>query len=106
MRLIHDGLFQLYRHLGVGEVDYDLQESDDKITITMPLPGLNKDHLEIKIQNNSKLVVKNGKGTRFIPEFTYSFIIPDSDDVFAKLEDGILTMEIMKRKKYEKKIIL
>lgn len=104
--MIDYGLFRLIRNWGVSEAYYDVQESDENIVLTMSVPGLIKDDLDVKVTNGRKLVIKNKSNTRFTPEFTYSFIVPEHEDLIGDLKDGVLTVTLKKKETYSKKIIL
>lgn len=100
------GLYRLMRNWGVSEAYYDVQENDNNTVLTLSVPGLTKDDIDIKVTNGRKLIIKNKSNRRFTPEFVYSFVIPEHEDLTGDLKDGVLSITIKKKDTYEKKIIL
>lgn len=82
-------------------------EDEGKVTVTVELPGVRKEDLEIKIEGNELVIL--GKRSNSAPEGTYllrerrsgdfrkTFTLDDSIDhegVDGKLSDGILTLTL------------
>jgi HSP20 family molecular chaperone IbpA len=106
MKMLDYGLYRLTRNWGVGEAYYDVQENENNTVLTLSVPGLTKEDIDIKVANGRKLIIKNRTNSRFTPEFVYSFIIPEHEDLTGDLRDGVLSIVITKKDTYEKKVIL
>lgn len=90
----------------------DIEEEEDKYLIKADLPGVDKDNIEVKLENGvlsirgeKKTEVETGKGTRrhrserFHGTFARSFSLPDAvraDSVEAAYKDGVLSLSIPK----------
>lgn len=98
-----------YNRCGIGKVNIHENENDFQIDVSVP--GFKKEELTINLENGilnvsaeheSKSVdeTKNYSRKEFSKKsFSRSFKIPEtlSDDVDAKLEDGILSLTIKKK---------
>ena len=88
----------------------DLSETEDEIRILMDLPGMNKDQIDIQL-NESTLVVRGERKfeeqekvryhrlERFYGNFTRSFVLPSSvasDKIAATFKDGVLEIKLPK----------
>ena len=110
----------------------NVKESDKAFTMEVAAPGLKKEFCQVNLNEDGNLVVKiehkaktedksaNEEGEKFHyvrREFTYTnyeqtYILPDEVDkehISAKVEDGILTVELPKlapepEKKYDRVI--
>ena len=92
----------------------NVKESDKAYTVELAAPGMNKDDFNVHINDDGNLVVKleskhetkeEDKNTRYLRrEFSYSkyeqtLILPDDvqkDAISAKVENGVLTVELPK----------
>ena len=93
----------------------NVKESDKAYTVELAAPGMNKQDFNVHINDAGNLVVKMGhkeehkeeenKNVRYLRrEFSYSkyeqtLILPDDvkkDAISAKVEDGVLTVELPK----------
>ena len=96
----------------------NVRESDDAFTMDIAAPGLKKEHCTVNINNEGNLVVKiqnrseneehsDQEGQKFHylrREFSYSnyeqtYSLPetvDKDRISAKVQDGILSVELPK----------
>lgn len=88
----------------------NLNDSGDNLEITVEVPGVNKDDIQIKVQGN--YLELSGTQKRDVPEgykvhrterkaasFSRSFTLPyevEADKVTASMRDGILTMTLPK----------
>ena len=89
----------------------DVHENDKAYTVVTPLPGVNPDQINVKLQNgvltisgefeepkveeNSKVVVRE----RYYGSFSRSVTLPqsvDSDKVEATYDNGVLTLKLPK----------
>lgn len=96
----------------------DVYETQDNFTVEAEIPGVEKEKLEIKIEDNLLILKgyrktgKTGLERYYIIErprgfFSRSFILSsdiDKESVTASLRDGILTLIIPKKKSETKKI--
>jgi len=91
----------------------DIEEEADKYVIKADLPGVDKDDIEVKLENGvlsirgeKKTEKETGKGTkqhrteRFHGTFARSFTLPEAvkaDQVDASYKDGVLSLTIPKQ---------
>ena len=103
-----------------NSVDYNFSEIDGEFKLTLCLPGINKDKLNINVTEDDKLSLKyEGEKTKdenekksylihnfdFGNDFEISFDLPENvevNDISAKYVDGILYISIPKSKKSNK----
>jgi HSP20 family protein len=96
----------------------DIEEQDDAYVIEAELPGVQKDDVNIELQSNELMVTgeikereRQGilrKRTRRIGRFEYRVRLPeqvDSDNVEAKLNDGVLTVRVPKVQRADRRQI-
>ncbi len=99
----------------------DIEEEDDKYLIKADLPGVDKDNIEVKLENGVLSIrgekhteKETGKGTkrhrteRFHGTFARSFTLPDAvkaDSVEASYKDGVLSLVIPKQEEVKPKSI-
>ena len=88
----------------------NVKESDKSYIVELAAPGMNKQNFNVHINDEGNLVVKmehkeEDKSVRYLRrEFSYSkyeqtLILPDDvqkDAISAKVEDGVLTVELPK----------
>jgi HSP20 family protein len=76
---------------------YHSEKTDDGYILELPVVGLAKEDLSIKI-SNGKLEIKGGKEDhRWTPSFEKNFSLPkdiNTKKVEAKVENGLLTVTI------------
>lgn len=93
-------------------VDYG--EDDEKYMLSLEMPGVAKDDVEINIENNILKISGEKKRTdhhrteRLYGKFTRSFTLPDSvdrDAISAEFKDGILSLSVPKRPEVKPKNI-
>lgn len=98
----------------------DIAESDDGFHVTVELPGVKKDDININLEDNQLTISgerkfenkEDGKKYHRVEsrygKFTRSFMLPDNVDeesISAKYEDGLLKIDIAKsEEKISKKI--
>ena len=100
----------------------NVKECIDKYVVEMAAPGMRKEDFEVHINNDGDLTIKmeskrsdkdENKPCHYLRrEFAYSnfeqtLILPDDVDrnlISAKVEDGVLTVNLPKEKKEEKKV--
>jgi HSP20 family protein len=89
----------------------DIFESGDALTIVMEVPGVTKDAVNVKIENDVLSVEGRIETTNYngleplyteypIGHFARSFTLPgqvDQQNITAQLEDGVLTLTLNKR---------
>lgn len=98
----------------------DISETDDKFVITAELPGMNKDNIDINLENNrlsisgERSLKKEEEGKKFhrvetqYGTFERSFQLPDNvdeDSISASYENGMLNITIDKSEEEVKKKI-
>lgn len=99
LRLQDYGLYQVYKTLGVVGTSYDVVENDNQFIITIGIPGLIRDDIDITIRDGKRMVIKSKRVSRFTPEFSYVFIIPCvvvRDETYATVKNGVLSVFIQK----------
>lgn len=87
----------------VNDKIYNWVDSDDKLTITIPIPGLTKEDIEVNI-NNKVLIVKGNKDAAFTNKFQRKIELPTIVDVktcVAKVENGLVIIEFLKNEDYK-----
>lgn len=97
---------------GFGAIRTDLAESQDGLTVTMDLPGIKADEVDISVSGNVLTVRGERKEESDRSEKNYHYTerqygsferqvqLPpsaDADKVDATFKDGVLTIEIAKR---------
>ncbi len=99
------------RLVGFESPALDIHENDKAYTVVAPLPGINPDQINVRLQNgvltisgeiqspevkeDSKVVVQE----RYYGKFSRSVTLPqsvDSDKVEATYENGVLTLNLPK----------
>jgi len=96
----------------------DIEEQDDAYVIEAELPGVQRDDVNIELQSNELMITgeikereREGilrKRTRRIGRFEYRVRLPeqvDSDNVEAKLNDGVLTVRVPKVQRADRRQI-
>ena len=99
----------------------DIEEEEDKYVIKADLPGVEKEDIEVKLENGvlsirgeKQTEKETGKGTkkhrteRFHGTFARSFTLPDAvkaDKVDAAYKDGVLSLTIPKEEESKPKSI-
>lgn len=74
---------------------FSIDENDNAYVITIQLPGYKQSHLDITVEQDVMTV----KATKDKSSFSRSFVLPkgvDLDKIAAKLEDGILEINLPK----------
>jgi HSP20 family protein len=87
----------------------DIETTDDGYVIRAEMPGVEKDGLEITVDNGEMIILGRRKPTEFTAELIYREIQPydfrrvyeldpsiDTTKVGAKIDDGILTVTLPK----------
>lgn len=86
--------------------EFNWQEEGDKFVTSFDLPGLKKEDIKVKVQNNSIFI----EGTRkmkspndnYVRKYSYQTYVPKSlslEDLEAEFEDGVLTLSCKKNLK-------
>lgn len=90
----------------------DIQEDNEKILITADLPGMKKENISVKVENNTLTISgerkeeKEEKGKDYIRRervcgsFVRSFTLPhtvDIDKIKAEYKDGVLSLILPKK---------
>ena len=99
LKLLDYGLYQVYKTLGVVGTSYDVVENDKQFIITIGVPGLLRNDIDITIREGKRMIIKSKRSSKFTPEFSYIFIIPCvviRDETYATVKDGILSVFIKK----------
>ena len=106
---------KLYGKHAARVMKTDLKEHEEGYELSIDLPGFKKDQIDLQLQNGYLAITaskgleeeeKNKKGTlvhqeRYTGSMSRSFYIGESlteEDVKAKFEDGVLTLEFPKEK--------
>ena len=103
------GLYQVYKTMGMAGTSYDVQESDDHFVITMGVPGLIRDDIEVLIKNGRRMTIRSKKSSKFTADFSYVFAIPcavEKEETNATVKNGVLTVFIKKSESMDYKIEL
>ena len=106
---------KLYGKHAARVMKTDLKEHDEGYELSIDLPGFKKDQIDLQLQNGYLTITaskgeeeeeKNKKGKivhqeRYTGSMSRSFYIGESlteEDVKAKFEDGVLTLDFPKEK--------
>jgi len=93
-----------------GEPSFDVIESAQKVTIAADIPGMKKENIDIKIDNNTLTISGTREvdindtdmvwfSERFFGSFSRSITVPENTDksnISAKYTDGVLEIIIPK----------
>ena len=88
---------KLYGKHAARVMKTDLKEHDEGYELKVDLPGFKKDQIDLQLQNGY-LTITASKG---LGSMTRSFYIGENvneEDVKAKFEDGVLTLDFPKEK--------
>ncbi|WP_102819207.1 Hsp20/alpha crystallin family protein [Mesotoga sp. Brook.08.YT.4.2.5.1] len=112
------GLNDQSKEAGMFSPEVDIYEKDNSVFIEMDIPGIKKDELEIKVEDDV-LSIKGEKKLereekerdyhryeRYSGAFQRIFRLPEyvkSDDVKAKYEDGVLKLELPKKERSQER---
>lgn len=104
---IFDRLFEQAPMSGVREYFPTIHKSEDDYKIVMPVPGLTKDDLTIKVLDGilsiSYDVEEMVEGSySFVDSFRKSYRIPDDvkeKDITGKVENGVMEIVLPKNKR-------
>lgn len=98
----------------------DVYETDKAFMVEVDLPGLNKEDVQITVENNTLTITGERKWKkeikdenvhrqeRFYGKFVRSFVLPenvDRDNISASFENGVLTIEIPKKDKEDRRVV-
>lgn len=77
---------------------YNLNETDDKYELKVQLPGVKKEEIDLSFKDDTLTVSWNHKSKNESSSGSESFYLAGAslDDIKASLEDGILTVELLK----------
>lgn len=130
MRQMQQQLNSMFKDMSIGnrwtEVDtlaplVDIKDMGDRLRVTADLPGVDKQNVDIDVQDNLiNISAKSGTETekeeegymrreRTYKMFARTLTLPEtvtSEGAKAKLENGVLTIELPKLQLEEKKKIL
>ncbi len=89
---------------------YGLKENEDDYYFMLPIPGLSKEDVKVKLENNlltiSYSVDNDDIKSHFIyPNYQKSFTLPknaDLESVKANVENGVLAVTIKKQEEIKK----
>ena len=90
----------------------DISEKDDRYELKAELPGFSKDQIDISAENNQVNEEKDDEGKVIQKERSYSNVKRmyslnniDEDNIEAKFEDGILSVDLPKTENSQRKVI-
>ena len=90
----------------------DISEKDDRYELKAELPGFSKDQIDISSENNQVNEEKDDEGKVIQKERSYSNVKRmyslnniDEDNIEAKFEDGILSVDLPKTENSQRKVI-
>jgi HSP20 family protein len=103
---------------GVWLPDVDIEETDDAYIVEAELPGVREKDVNIEVMGNELMITgdikeRERKGilrrqTRRTGRFEFRVMLPerlDSDDIDAKLKDGVLTVRVPKSQRAQRRRI-
>ena len=92
---------KLYGKHAAHVMKTDLKEHDEGYELKVDLPGFKKDQIDLQLQNGKDKKGKIVHQERYEGSMTRSFYIGENvkeEDVHAKFEDGVLTLDFPKEK--------
>lgn len=88
---------------------YEISEKDSSVNLEIALPGVSKEDISINVKRGIiKVEVKENQERKWVKSYQNSFSMGNSldpDKIEAKVENGILSVEIKKKKDSEGKKI-
>jgi HSP20 family molecular chaperone IbpA len=96
-----DGGFERFMNEAFGGLSrsvYDLQEDEQSWTLSIDVPGIPKENLDVQIQGQAVRIETTGDSKR---KFRAAYELPSDIDVDASnatLENGVLTLTLAKSK--------
>ena len=104
-----DSISNMFSNGLSGELKTDIIELDDKYVLNIDIPGIEKEHINLYIENEM-LVVEVNKNecdsdknylmkerTCYSIKRSYNLLDMDEASIKAKLSDGVLNIEICKK---------
>jgi len=96
------------RQMGAGEESRgfarepltDVMESDDRVTITVELPGVSREDIDLRIQKDRAVISVDTASRRYYKEIPLPAEV-DENDVKATYNNGILDISLKKLRKSE-----
>lgn len=83
---------------GLSRMGYDLQEDEQSWTLSLDVPGIPKENLNVQIEGQTVRIESTGETQR---KFKAAYDLPNEIDVdasTANLENGVLTLKLAKTK--------
>ena len=113
MRFFNDDLFDSFLSFPFGERSLlnDISETDKEFKVEFMLPGFKKEEVKLAIENDVlSISAERKEKNKYFNEIKKSYSLPenlDTENVDAKLEDGVLKILIpkLKEEKVEPKLI-
>lgn len=88
---------------GKGMVNYEARETADMFEIMIEVPGVAKTDIEVLLEKDTLLIHYTRRGQKFNREFYLSEEI-DRDNIKANCVDGMLNLQLPKKKREVRKI--
>lgn len=86
--------------------DFSVSQTDDATTLTVDVPGLNRDQLQLRLEDNLVHLSSVENAPRFVRR---SWELPHEIDTAssrARLENGVLTLALVRRKPEDQSVTL
>jgi len=90
------------------EKSYKIEENENGWNIEIPLAGVSKKDIKIKISERNSLVIDVSKNSRWHGGVSKRFILPNScdiDGITSRHEDGILTLILPKMESFKERVL-
>lgn len=84
--------------------DYRIEKNDDKLLISVDMPGVKSDDLQVSEEDNYINIQYTLRGEKYTKKYSISKLY-DISTAKAKLENGVLEVSIEKAKEEKKKNI-
>ncbi|MDH3280890.1 MAG: Hsp20/alpha crystallin family protein [Gammaproteobacteria bacterium] len=95
--------------------DTDILETTDALTVTMEMPGVDRNHIDVRLEKNVLTVTGNVDFSKYegmepvyteynVGHYTRVFTVSsqiDQDAITATINDGVLEVKLPKHKEYE-----
>lgn len=80
---------------------YFVDEKEDSFILEIPVPGFQQNDISVEVENDLLVISAENTGSFWTEDFIKKFKIPtvvDSDTIKAKITDGILRINLGKKK--------
>ncbi len=80
---------------------YFVDEKDDSFILEIPVPGFSQDDIQVEVENDMLVITGESTDSYWTDDFTKKFKLPNTvnqESIQAKISDGILKIDLAKKK--------